>query len=508
MRAAVIDIGSNSIKLIIGEGEKETITIIESLKNIIPIANDTFLKGRITQETVNQAVGVLEKYKRVIKDYEIETFKVIATTAVREARNKDIFVDTILRKTGLSIEVLNVGDIVYYIDAYLSYKLRTTYPIHQKNLLIAEMGSGSLDISVMEKGLTVLSLGLPLGTLRLKQIMSSLNGSLEEIYEAITEHIGNEFSYLERSIPKLVIDDIFLVDENYSSHLQNIIPLRKDESNFLRLNFEESRRLLSSLVDKTPNEITRAYKIPLDLSNTIIAYAIILNIFFTLTDNKEICMLDISLSEAVLAHVLLELELSKKYNKTNQLVSLAQALCAKYHVDVAHARYVAGIAETLFDSLREQLGLHKDTVLYLLLAAHLHDIGMFIHNRGHHKHSEYIISSLNLSRLTSDEIKIIACVARYHRKGFPVETHLLYNALSADKQIVVQKLSAILRIANALDRSHKQKAKKVEVKIKHNQDVSLAVSADGNFILEQEDFLIKKSLFEEITGNKINLTVK
>ncbi|MCG8430271.1 MAG: HD domain-containing protein [Candidatus Omnitrophica bacterium] len=506
MRAGVIDIGSRSIKLVIAESGESDIIVLESLKNVVPIANDTFLKNQISQATINQTVTVLEKYQQILKDYDVPTVSVIATTAVREARNRDIFVDTMRRKTGLDIEILTVGDIVYYIDAYLAHRLKDTYPIHEKNLFIAELGSGNLDISVMKRGFTLMNMGLPLGTLRLKQLMSSFSGSLAETFEAVTEYIANEFSYLERSIPRTNIDDIILIDENYSSYLHNIIPdITKDEK-FYQLSIENSQNMLKQVADKTPREIARAFKVPLDVADTIIAYAIILNIFFTLTQNKSLYVLETSLSEALLANILLELELAKKYDRLNQLTSVARSICQKYRVDLPHAEYVARMSAVLFENLHAQLGLDKASLQYLTLAAYLHDIGMFIHNRAHHKHSEYIITSLNLSRLTAAEITIIACIARYHRKAIPSESHLTYASLPVDKKILVQKLSALLRIANALDRSHKQKFKKLEIKTKPNHDIHLiAQSQESNCILEQNDFRDKKGLFEEITGNRISL---
>jgi exopolyphosphatase/guanosine-5'-triphosphate,3'-diphosphate pyrophosphatase len=508
MRVGVIDIGSRSIKLIIGETSGEGINILESLKNVVPIANDTFSKNRISQETINQTVNFLNKYKELIKEYEVSELKVIATTAVREAKNADIFCDSILRKTGLSVDILSVGDIVYYIDAYLAYKLKESYPIHSKNLLIAELGSASLDISIMEQGFTLMHTGLPLGILRLKQLMSSLNGNMEQVFEGVTEYIENEFNFLESSLPKITIDDIILVDENYSSFFQNIIKTKRYSEKFFQVTGEESQQILKNLADKNPREIIRDYKIPVETADTITAYAIILNIFFTLTTNSQIYILETSLAEAILASILLELELSKKYNKTNQLISIAKNTCARFKIDLKHAQCVAEISEMLFTGLKEQLGLKKDCLIYLLLAAWLHDIGMFIHNRSHHKHTEYIINSLNLSRLTAEEVKMIACIARYHRKGLPSETHLLYNSLPQDKKITVQKLSSLLRLANSLDRSHKQKISKVEIKINPKQDILLQVYSTGNPILELEDFQNKKNLFEEITGNKISLTLK
>lgn len=206
--------------------------------------------------------------------------------------------------------------------------------------------------------------------------------------------------------------------------------------------------------------------------------------------------------------MILDYEISQKYNKTKQLISIANSLCRKYNMDMKHIQHVADLSDTLFDNFKDTLGLKKTDSLYLLLAAYLHDIGMFIYNRAHHKHTEYIISNQNLFRLTDEEIKVIACIGRYHRKGAPMDSHLVYHSLPKDKQIVVQKLSAILRIANALDRSHRQKVKKVEVKFNHLQDITLVAYAEGNAILEKLDFLDKKDLFEEISGNKINLKIQ
>jgi exopolyphosphatase/guanosine-5'-triphosphate,3'-diphosphate pyrophosphatase len=223
MRAGVIDIGSSSVKLVIGEKDEDQIKVLESLKSVLPIGKSTFLKGRISQDIVNQLVILLDRYKQKLKEYDVTTIKVIATTAVREAENKNLLLDTVLRKTGFKIEILNAGDVVYYIDSFLSLKLKKTYPIYEKNLLIAELGAGSLDISIMEKGYTLFNFGVPLGTLRLKQFKEKLDGSIEETNEAITEYIENAIFYLKEILPRLQIDDVILIDETYSSYIQNVL---------------------------------------------------------------------------------------------------------------------------------------------------------------------------------------------------------------------------------------------------------------------------------------------
>lgn len=507
--AAVIDIGSNSVKLIIGEKDKDNnVKILETLRNVIPIGKDTFFRGRISQETINQTVSFLDKYKKTLQEYGVTAVNVIATTAVREARNRDIFLDTVRRKTGLAVDVLNAGDVVYYIDAFLTQKLKKTYPFHEKNLIIVELGAGSLDISVLEKGSALMNMGVPIGTLRLQQLVSKLDGSMEEVHEALAEYIENEILYVKNVMPALKIDDIILIEENYYPHLQSILFGKPKGESFSQLHLKESEEFLAKMREGNPERLMMKYKLPVEMADTIVAFAMILNKIYRLSRNKYINILKASLPEAVLAHQLLDFEISKEGHKAKQLISLAKNICRKYRTDLNHARHVVQMAETLFNGLKDILGVKDSEMLYLSLAGYLHDLGMFVNNRSHHKHAEYVINSSSLFRLTDEEMKIIACVARYHRRGLPSEDHLIYNSLSDENQILVQKLSALLRVANALDRSHRQKAKKVEIGFNRRQDVTLTVYTNENFLIEKAFFAERKKQFEDITGNRMSLIVK
>ena len=339
--------------------------------------------------------------------------------------------------------------------------------------------------------------------------MEALDGSLQEVHEATEEYIENEVLFLRKSNPGLAIDDIILIDENYSVYIQNVLPNKRRDSDFFKFKAGEAKEFLDRLRQMNPQEIAKTYNIPDDVAANIFGFAIILNTLFKFSAREHVYILEASLSESILANQLFKFEsLENSTSRMNQLVAVAHFLCMKWGMDMAHLTHVAGLAEKLFDSFKENLGLEDKDRLYLALAAYLHDLGMFINNRSHHKHSEYIISSLNLFRLTEDEIDLIACIARYHRRSAPLKSHLLYNSLPSYQQILVQKLSALLRIANALDRSHKQKVKDLQVKFNAAGDATLIVRAHANFLLEKENFLEKKELFEEITGNKLTLTVK
>ncbi|MCB9720425.1 MAG: HD domain-containing protein [Candidatus Omnitrophica bacterium] len=508
MRAAVIDIGSNSTKLVIGESDGQNLRIIDSLKNVNQIGRSTFYKGRIAQDIFHEVISVLNKYKEVIAQYEVEKVKTIATTAVREAQNRDIFLDTVRRMTGFDVEILNVGDVVYYIDAFLSYKLKKTYPINEKNLLIVELGAGSLDISVMEKGFAVASFGMPLGTLRLKQFKSGIVGSKKEIYQALEEYVENEIINTKRSFPDIKIDDIILIDESYSTELHKVIPNKNRAASFFTFQFRESNLLISRIKGKKLDDLSEFYDIPFEHTEAIDGYAIVLNKLFKLLKKRSIYILETSLAEALLANVIYGTELAAKYSKENQLISVAKFLCYKFDLDIKHAKQVAFLSEELFKRLQSAMGLKDKDLLYLLLASYLHNIGLFINNRAHHKHTEYIINSLSLFRLKPVEIRCIACIARYHRKAIPQKSHFYYQSLAVSERILVQKLSSILRIANSLDASHKQKVKALDVEFVRPGEIDLVVTAQESLALERSTFADRKKFYEEISGSVVNLKVK
>jgi len=291
LRAAIVDIGTHSIKLLIAEEAESEIKILESLKNVALLGKDVFYKGRFSQEIINRTVAILEKYNEKLKEYAVSNIRVIATTAVREADNKDVFIDTVSRRTGFNIEVFTVGDVIYYIDAYLYHILKNKYPIHEKNLLIAELGTGSLDISAMAQGYTLMNVGLPLGMLRLKQLLTKLDGNLQENHEAVKENIEEEFSYLKRDLSSLKIDDIILIDENYTTYLPKILSQKTFQGTFFQLNQTETEELVQKILEKTPEKIVEEYKIPLESADTFAGYAMILNTFANLRENKYIYIL-------------------------------------------------------------------------------------------------------------------------------------------------------------------------------------------------------------------------
>ncbi|MCX7047403.1 MAG: HD domain-containing protein, partial [Candidatus Sumerlaeota bacterium] len=169
-----------------------------------------------------------------------------------------------------------------------------------------------------------------------------------------------------------------------------------------------------------------------------------------------------------------------------------------------HARRVADLACDLFDQLKAEHGLGPSERRLLRVAGLLHDIGVFISNRSHHKHSEYIIQASDIFGLRANDKNLAATIARYHRRSGPKPTHPGFTSLTRQERATVSKLAAILRVADALDRSHSGKIRSPRIELRPNEAI-LRLDTSEDLTLERLAMRSKGEMFEEVYGRKIIL---
>ncbi|MBN1942388.1 MAG: HD domain-containing protein, partial [Phycisphaerae bacterium] len=183
-------------------------------------------------------------------------------------------------------------------------------------------------------------------------------------------------------------------------------------------------------------------------------------------------------------------------------VQSALTTMEKYHSDMEHARHVARLSLMLFDALQNEHRLPPRCRLLLHVAALLHEIGGFVNGRSHHKHSYYLIANTEIFGLRADEREMVANVARYHRRATPKASHLPYVALPRERRVIVSKLAAILRVADALERGHAQQVR--DVNVEHGEEeIVLHVSGVTDLALERRALEMKADLFEDVFGLRI-----
>jgi exopolyphosphatase/guanosine-5'-triphosphate,3'-diphosphate pyrophosphatase len=187
-----------------------------------------------------------------------------------------------------------------------------------------------------------------------------------------------------------------------------------------------------------------------------------------------------------------------------QVLASAESVGHRYRFDRAHGRHVARLATRLFDDLRSEHNLSDRERLLLQVAALLHDIGIYVSLRAHHKHSQYILAASQIFGLSDDETAVVSNVARYHRRGLPQRSHLPYIALDRQDRLVVQKLAAILRIANALDAEHEQKVQDVKV-VATDSGWTLDLEGTGDLTMEQLAATARSDMFVDTFGRQLQV---
>jgi exopolyphosphatase/guanosine-5'-triphosphate,3'-diphosphate pyrophosphatase len=186
------------------------------------------------------------------------------------------------------------------------------------------------------------------------------------------------------------------------------------------------------------------------------------------------------------------------------VIHSAMALADKFHVDPNHAGNVGEVAVAIFDFLQADHGLNKRYRMLLRIAAILHEVGGFVSNRSHHKHSEYLIANSEIFGLNRMEITLVSQIARYHRRSVPRSSHPNYMALPRELRVVVNKLAGILRVADALIRGNLRRAHEIRFQ-RRGDDLIVTLPSGSDLLLEEHALSAKGDLFEEIFGLKIRL---
>ncbi len=517
MRAGVIDIGSNSIRLVIGERQGEKLRVLESLRTPVPIGQEVFRTGTVSPAATSQVLATLERYRQTLAEYDVKTLRTVATTAVREARNREVILDSVQRKSGLEVTVLTAGDVVYYHDAYLFFRMSKVLPVRQQTILTAELGAGTSDFSVMRRGTVLATVGLPLGMLRLTRLIEQGGAEPYVAGSVLREYVETELTGLRRQLPRVALESIVLFSEHLVPSLAAVLgwPRRArsgssggSATGLVRLKRRQAEELWNRCRGRSAAELVETHKLVPDVAGTLVATSATVAAILAAFELDELFVVPTSLGEALLTYMLFDLGRAESYNKLRQQLSVARGLCYRHGADLKHARRVAFFARRLFVSLAGRLGLEPEDLNYLLIAAHLHDIGKFVSASAHHKHSEYLIGALNLFRLDAGEVRLIACIARYHRRSTPRESHPLYASLPRPARIKVQKLAALLRVADALDRSHTGRVEELKVRVVDECTIELRVCAAADPLLERLAVEEKKNLLSEVSGCDVRLIVE
>jgi exopolyphosphatase/guanosine-5'-triphosphate,3'-diphosphate pyrophosphatase len=502
---AVVDIGSTSVRMAIAEIDASgSVRMLEQVSQAVSLGKDTFTSQRISRRSIEECVRVLKSYRRLMQEYGIsrpEHVRVVATSAVREASNRLAFIDRIYIATGLDVESLDEAEVNRITYMGIQPLLQSNPVLASVKTIVVEVGSGSTEILVVRGSNVLFSNTYRLGSLRI----------LEQVDKFKTSQ-SKQRAIIETQIRRIVHQIFEHVDAGKEIQIVALGgDIRLAVSNIEGVTYEESLRTVSTdalmefarrIGQLKEEELVSRYGMSFSDAETLwpalMSYGLLAREFHCPT----IYVADTNLRDGLLSDMAVRDAWTAEFR--NQIVRSAINLGRKMGIDESHARHVAGLSRKLFAELAEEHQLDQRMELVLYMAAILHEIGMFLNARSHHKHAMYIIRNSELFGLSERDQLLVALVVRYHRRSSPQPDHEGYSILDRNDRVAVAKLAAILRLAIALDESRSQRISNIRCR---REDDRLVIVTHGVEDVSLEQLTVRQSgeLFEEVFGMRVLL---
>jgi len=263
-------------------------------------------------------------------------------------------------------------------------------------------------------------------------------------------------------------------------------------------------KLLRQCCDHTPEELAKRYGMRFADAETLNPAMMVYQALLQATRARRITVSPVSMLDGLLLDLARSVTGQEDVALNKGIILSAMTIAEKYRVDVEHARKVAELSLRLFDELLADHGLGARERLLLHVAALTHEVGGFVSSRAHHKHSYYLIANSEFFGLTRDEVMIVAQVGRYHRRSVPRSSHVEYMALPREKRMVVSKLAALMRVADALDRAHAQQVRDFRCE-RQEEEWVIMIAGVADLALERRAIASKGDLFEDTFGMRVRL---
>jgi len=495
-KTAIIYIGSKAITMKITERKRNgDLITLESIEYPIELGMDTFKNQHVSYKHLNEICKLLNQLKGLLEDYQVEMVNLFATTAIRESNNRDFVIDQIKHKTGFYLTVLSDSEEKSYIYKGIQYILDEN-DILNENLLFCYIGTGRFSMALSKNKDIVDYLNLRFGSIKLNEILRNLKDKMTHFSNSVENYLNSFTHMLEKFTANQSIESVIMTGKEMDL-LRNILNINRNKKIF-HVPLETFEAIYDDFSKKEFAVLSEQYDLTIHEVERLTISLTIYSIIFKITSIQSIYCVNFTLEDIITIKKLLPdtYEIIEKRFNAN-IIRIAYTIGEKYKFDKKHAVNVTNNALKFFDETKEIHGLDDRDRLLLQLAGILHDIGKYISLKQHYKHSYYILKSSDILGLSTEENRIIAYIARYHSyKGITLDKNLKLNKKGHMK---VLKLTALLRLADSLDRSHNQPVTQFSVQHVKSQ---LIINIEGfnNLDFEIWSLKAKSDLFENIFG--------
>lgn len=509
-RLAGIDIGSNSIRLMIAEVTEDhaNYRVLDDHKETTRLAHGLSNSNKLTPEAMAHSLDALRRMKALVDGHKVDHLEAIATSAVREASNGQEFTQLVQAHLGLNIEVISPEQ-----EGKLSFlSAQRRFDLHDQQVLLLDLGGGSGELIFAANGVVEEIHSLPIGSVRMTEACIENDPPRKSDIKAIRKRLKK---LLAEKMPVAAFHPHFMIGAGGTfTALANISVRMRNLDRRGVGGYEMTRSDVRHVLDHLcflPLAARRTVPgLNPDRADIIIAGIAVIERIMKWMQVNRLVIHDQGVRDGLLLRMIERYVGPRKVDPVpaaedpealQQAVKQFGTLCG---LDEAHAAQITRICGQLFDALHDPLKLPPSERLLLTLAAWLHEVGTLVNYEKHHHHSYHLILHGNIQGMTPRQREIIALVARYHRKSPPKKKHEAFARLADADQVTVRRLSAILRLADGMDRSHTRCIKEVKAEVRGNL-VRVIIHSDAYPEIDIWGASQKGKLFEKEFDKELEL---
>lgn len=502
---AAIDIGSYEVSMKIFEfSRKNGFKELNDIRYRLEIGRGAYSSGRLEPEVVDAVCSILKDFRRMMREFGTVDYRACATSAFRELVNPEIVQEQIFQRTGIRVEVLSNAE-----QHFLGYKSIAAIEsgfkkMIQKGTAILDVGGGNLQVSLFDKDALVTTQSFKMGSLRIRERLKDLEKTTTHYDQLIKEFIRNDLTafqrlYLkDRDIRNVILMGDFLTDT-----------LFRDEQTEHIITSEEFMERYEKTIYKSEQALAEEMGIDLEYASLVVPTMVICKNFLEIFQAESMWVPGVSLLDGIAYDYGEKKKFIKSvHNFENDILVAARNIAKRYSTGKDHIKGTTDIALTIFDSMKKIHGMSQRDRLLLQIAVQLHDCGKYISMADVAECSYRIIMATEIIGLSTEERKIIASAVRYNTTEFVYYGNYDEGpGIDRNHYLLVAKLTAILRLANAMDRSHYQKVEALRVVLRE-RELQLIIDSSQDISLELGLLRDKVKFFEEVFGVRLVLKRK
>ena len=470
----------------------------------LEIGHEAYSTGKLDPDMVDAICEILLDFRRIMREFGAEEYRACAHGSFRALVNPVIVVEQIFQRTGIRIDILSNAE-----QHFLGYKsiaaIETGFKkMIQKGTAIMDVGGGSLQVSLFDKDALVTTQNLKMGSLMIRERLKQLEKTTIHYDQLVEEFIRNDlmsFSRLylkDRDIRNVILMGDFLTDTIFQEDLKDSIITRAEFEN-----------RYENIVHKSTRQLAEEMEIDEEYASLAVPTMVICKNFMDIFNAESLWAPGVSLLDGI-AYDYAERNkyIKSAHNFENDILVAARNIAKRYSSGKNHIQGTTALALAIFDSTKKIHGMGSRERLLLQIAVQLHDVGKYISMEDVSECSYQIIQSTEVIGLSTKERHIIASAVRYNNAEFKYSSEYEKDmVVDREQYLLVAKLAAILRLANAMDRSHYQKVKGIKAVLK-DRELELILDSAMDLSLELGLLKDKVAFFEEVFGIRLILRRK